>query len=192
MASVLGHRIFQGLAVSSVVACYVVILIGGTVMANDAGLGCPTWPSCHGTFFPAIQGAAGIEWAHRLSAFVLSVLIAALMVAALLFERARPALVRLTGAAACLVVAQALLGGVVVESGLLVAFVLLHLALATALFGLLLLIAFLSTYRTMPKRWVEWVRRASEELTPSEQLARRDDPADTPHRVPDPTLRGPA
>jgi heme A synthase len=188
----LGHRIFQGLAVAAVVACYVVILIGGTVMANGAGLGCPTWPSCHGTYFPALQGAAGIEWAHRLSAFVLSVIIAALFVAALLFERARPALVRLSAGAACLVLAQALLGGVVVESSLLVVFVLFHLALATALFGLLLLIAFLSTYRTMPRRWVDWIRRASEELPPSEQLARRGDVAEAPRGAGDPTARGPA
>lgn len=167
-----GHRLFQGLAVAALAACYVVILIGGTVMASDSGLGCPSWPACHGTFFPALTGAAGIEWAHRLSAFVLSVIIAALFAAALLFERARPALVRLSGAAAALVVAQALLGGVVVESDLLVLFVLFHLALATALFGLLLVIAFLSTYRTMPRRWVEWARRASEELPPSEQWAR--------------------
>lgn len=187
-----GHRVFQGLTIASVLACYVVILIGGTVMANDAGLGCPTWPSCHGTFFPAIQGAAGIEWAHRLSAFVLSVLIAAMLVAALVFERSRPQLIRLSGAAACLVLAQALLGGLVVESSLLVLFVLFHLALATALFGLLLLIAFLSSYRTMPKRWVEWVRRASEELPPSEQLARRGDAPSPSNGNADPTVRGPA
>ncbi len=188
----LGHRIFQGLAVTAVAACYIVILIGGTVMANDAGLGCPSWPSCHGTYFPALQGAAGIEWAHRLSAFVLSVVIAALLVAALIAERARPQLIRLTGAAACLVVAQALLGGVVVDSDLLVLYVLFHLALATALFGLLLLIAFLSIYRTLPKRWVEWARRASEELPASEQLARRGDAPERAPGAPDPTVRGPA
>jgi cytochrome c oxidase assembly protein subunit 15 len=188
----LGHRIFQGLTIASVLACYVVILIGGTVMASGSGLGCPTWPSCHGTYFPALQGAAGIEWAHRLSAFLLSVLIAAMFAAALLFERARPALVRLSAASACLVLAQALLGGLVVDSSLMIAFVLLHLALATALFGLLLLIAFLSTYRTMPKRWIDWARRASEELSPSEMLARRGDASGAPGGTGDPAAGDPA
>jgi heme a synthase len=187
-----GHRIFQLLAVASLAACYVVILIGGTVMASDSGLGCPTWPSCHGTFTPALSGAAGIEWAHRLSAFVLSLLIGAMFVAALVFERGRPALIRLSSAAAALVLAQALLGGVVVDSDLAIEFVLLHLALATALFGLLLVIAFLSTYRTMPKRWVEWARRASQELPASEQMARRGADAGRPAPSRDPSADGTA
>lgn len=187
-----GHQIFQILALASLGACYTVILIGGTVMASGSGLGCPTWPSCHGTFTPALSGAAGIEWAHRLSAFVLSLLIAAMFLAALLFERSRPALTRLSGAASALVLAQALLGGLVVETQLTLDFVLLHLALATALFGLLLVIAFLSTYRTMPRRWVEWARRASEELPASEQLARRGGTSESPHGRREPSADRPA
>lgn len=181
-----GHTAFRWITAVAVVACYAVIILGGNVMASDAGLGCPDWPSCHGTFSPPLSGASGIEWAHRLSAAVLSGVIVALFVAALLFERNRPVLVRLTGASLALVLAQALLGGVVVESALLVAYVLLHLALATALFALLLVIAFLSNYRDMPRRWVDWARRASEER-PASGPAATGPIADPRPAVPDAT-----
>lgn len=168
-----GHRFFRYATIVAVALCYVVILIGGNVMASDSGLSCPSWPSCHGSFNPPLTGPAGIEWAHRLSAFALSVAIGVMTLAALLFERnRRPALLRLSVAASALVLAQALLGGVVVESDLLVGVVLLHLALATALFALLLLLALLANLREIPRPWVDFARRASEDLPPSVQLAR--------------------
>ena len=166
-----GHRFFRYATIASVVACYVVILIGGNVMASGSGLSCPSWPSCGGTFTPPLNGPAGIEWAHRLSALTLSLIIAVMTLAALLFERnRRPALLRLSGAAAILVVAQALLGGLVVETDLLVVTVLAHLALATALFALLLVLALLANLREIPRPWIEFARRASEEL-PGERAA---------------------
>ncbi|MCI4361485.1 MAG: COX15/CtaA family protein [Thermoplasmata archaeon] len=167
-----GHRWFRYATIAAVIVCYATILIGGNVMASDSGLACPDWPSCHGTFTPPLAGGAGIEWAHRLSALVLSLTIAGMTAIALVVERARPALLRLSGAASLLVLAQALLGGVVVESELTVGIVLLHLALATGLFALLLLLSLLANFREIPKPWVEFARRASEELPASERLAR--------------------
>ena len=167
-----GHRFFRYAAIAAVVVCYVTILIGGNVMASDSGVACPDWPTCHGSFAPPLSGGSGIEWAHRLSALALSGVIAAMTSAALLFERGRPALLRTSGIAAGLVLVQALLGGVVVESDLVVGFVLLHLALATALFALLLVLALVANFREIPPRWVEYARHASEELPPSARLAR--------------------
>jgi hypothetical protein len=65
-----------------------------------------------------------------------------------------------------LVVTEALLGGLVVKSSLQVPLVLTHLAIATALFGILLVIALLANLREMPARWVAWARRAIEEAPP--------------------------
>lgn len=158
-----GHGWFRYASVAAVLVCYATILIGGNVMASDSGLACPDWPSCHGTFAPPLSGGTGIEWAHRLSALVLSITIAFVTALALVVERSRPVLVRLSAAAACLVIAQALLGGVVVESDLTVWVVLLHLALATALFALLILLSLLANFRDVPKRWIEFARRATEE-----------------------------
>lgn len=158
-----GHDLFRFTAIVAVAACYLTIILGGNVMASGAGLGCPDWPTCNGTFTPPLTGAQGIEWSHRLAAFALSVIIAFLAVLAVAFERNRPVLLRLTMASLSTVVGQALLGGVVIDSRLYVAIVLLHLALATALFGLLLLLVGLSNLRELPRRWVEWAHHAAQE-----------------------------
>ncbi len=157
-----GPDLFRFTAIAAVILCYTAIILGGNVMASDSGLACPDWPTCHGTFAPPLSGGTGIEWAHRLSALILSLAITVLFTLAALFERARPVLLRLSFASLATVVGQALLGGVVVESNLVVGVVLLHLALATALFGLLLLLVLLSNLREIPRRWVEWAHRASE------------------------------
>ncbi|HYK93455.1 MAG TPA: COX15/CtaA family protein [Thermoplasmata archaeon] len=158
-----GHDLFRWAAIVAVLLCYTTIILGGNVMASDSGLACPDWPTCHGSFLPPLSGGTGIEWAHRLSALVLSFAILVLTALALAFERSRPVLLRLTAAAMASVVAQALLGGVVVESDLTVGIVLLHLGLATVLFGILLLLVLLANLREIPKRWVVWARQAAED-----------------------------
>jgi heme A synthase len=175
-----GHTAFRYTAVVAVLLCYATILIGGNVMASDSGLACPDWPTCHGSFAPALSGGSGIEWSHRVSALLLSVSIGILVAAAMLFERARPLLVRLSAGAGFLTVAQALLGGVVVESDLTVGIVLLHLGLATALFALLLVLALLANFRDIPPRWLEFARQASEEVPASARWAARREPASRP------------
>ena len=160
-----GHDLFRSVALVAALLCYSTILLGGTVMASGDGLGCPHWPTCYanGDLFPHVSGAAQVEWSHRVSAFFLGVAVLLLTVVGVAYERQRRVLLGLTSVALGLVVVEALLGGLVVESSLSVVLVLVHLALATALFGLLLVIALLSNLREMPRRWVEWARRASEE-----------------------------
>jgi heme A synthase len=155
-----GQALFRWLSVASFAACYVTILVGGNVIASDAGLGCPDWPTCHGQIVPALSGATGVEFSHRVAALGLSGLVLALAIVALLAERSRPALVRLSLAALATVVLEALLGGVVVASDLVVAIVLVHFAIATVLFVLLMVIAVLANYRELPPRWRRWAGRA--------------------------------
>jgi heme A synthase len=95
------------------------------------------------------------------AAFFLGCAVLALTALAVAYERSRRILLGLSVAALGLVVLEALLGGLVVESSLSVALVLGHLAIATALFGLLLVIALLSNVRDMPRRWLDWARRAT-------------------------------
>jgi heme A synthase len=176
-----GHTLFRWVAIACVLVCYTTILLGGNVMASDSGLACPDWPTCHGSLLPPLTGSTGIEWVHRLAAAVLSAAIVLLSVLALLYERSRPVLLRLSLASLGTVVAQALLGGVVVETDLTVWVVLLHLALATALFGLLLLLVLLANLREVPRRWVEWARRAAEESAePGAAAAPARSPASAP------------
>jgi heme A synthase len=99
-------------------------------------------------------------------AFFLAVSVTLLAGLAVAFERRRPALLKMSLVSLGLVVTEALLGGLVVKSSLQVPLVLTHLAIATALFGILLVIALLANLREMPARWVAWARRAIEEAPP--------------------------
>jgi len=163
-----GHDLFRYAGIVACVLCYTTILLGGNVMASDSGLACPDWPSCFGNanFLPAFSGGVALEWSHRVSAFFLSSAILLLTLLGVVYERQRKALLRLALGALALVVTEALLGGLVVESQLQVSLVLVHLAIATALFGLLLILVLLSNLRELPRRWIEWARRASDEHTP--------------------------
>jgi len=187
-----GHDLFRYAAVVSCILCYTTILLGGNVMAADSGLACPDWPSCfgNGNFLPAFQGGVALEWSHRVSAFFLSSAILVLALLGLAYERQRRVLMRISLLALGLVVTEALLGGLVVESQLRVEFVLVHLAVATALFGILLILVLLSNLRELPRRWLDWARRAADESAPAPRPALTSFP-DEPRRTPNAPIDAP-
>jgi cytochrome c oxidase assembly protein subunit 15 len=162
-----GHRFFRGFSIVVFLGTYITILTGGNVMASGSGSACPDWPTCSGSLVGPLSGPMGIEWAHRLTALGLSTLVLGLALAAILVESRRPILRNLALACLLLVVAQALLGGLVVTSDLVVGLVLTHLALATVLFALTFLLALLSNLREIPKTWIEWAMRAEQEEAPT-------------------------
>lgn len=168
-----GHAIFRALSIIAFASTYVTIILGGNVMASNNGLACPNWPNCDGAILPPLSGPMGIEWSHRLAAGFLGLTIVFLVLAAVRYERGRPTLQRMAYAAGALTLGQALLGGLVVESNLVVGIVLLHLFLATVLFGLLLLLTALANLRDVPRRWLDWAWRASDgETAPADDFAR--------------------
>jgi heme o synthase len=76
------------LAVATAVATIVLFAIGGLVRGTGSGLGCSTWPACDpGRLFPSGTIHSLIEFSHRSSVVVVTVLTALTAVAAL---RARP------------------------------------------------------------------------------------------------------
>ena len=111
--------------------------LGGWVSASGAGLACPDFPTCQGSWFPRMEGLVGIHYAHRLGAYVVFAAVLGLLIRAAsvpLPPRARWPL-RFAGV---LVALQIVLGIGNVVLGLPLAVSAGHLATALALFGTLL------------------------------------------------------
>jgi heme A synthase len=136
---------FRRLVTATIVATFALILIGGIVRVSDSGLGCGPegsgthgWPLCEGGVLPASSAESGIEYSHRITAGVVSVLILMTAWRAWRNLRAYRWIVGGSIAAVFLVLAQAGLGGLTVEEGLHEYLVAGHLGLAMLLLGLLL------------------------------------------------------
>src|SRR5262245_46718850 len=59
------------------------MVIGNIVSATGSGLACPDWPLCHGSVIPPLRADVLIEYSHRLTAAVTSILIIATSIAML-------------------------------------------------------------------------------------------------------------
>ncbi len=69
--------IFKKLGSHCVFALIALIVIGGATRVMEAGLACPDWPLCYGSFLPFshMNLRVFLEWFHRLDAFLVGVLI---------------------------------------------------------------------------------------------------------------------
>ena len=131
---------FRRLAAATVAGVLVLIGVGGLVRATGSGLGCPGWPKCYGTWFPpfgqhgsALQHAL-IEYSHRLTTVLVTVLVGALVALAWGRRvRRRPGVVWGATASAILLILQAALGAAVVNSELNPVLVMVHYANAMLL-----------------------------------------------------------
>jgi heme A synthase len=138
---------YRRLALATVGATFLLIIVGGIVRVSESGLGCGPagaglngWPFCNGDVVPGLDLNSMIEYSHRAIAGIVGVMMLSLAVLAFRRHRANTGLVRATAAALALVIAQALLGAATVEQGLDAGLVAAHLGLAMALLALLLYI----------------------------------------------------
>lgn len=117
--------------VANLVGQIVIIVTGGVVRLTGSGLGCPTWPQCtQGSFVPTAVQNEGfhkfIEFGNRTVSFVLGALAIAAVYAAWRHGRdsraagyvPRPALLWLSVIPLVGTVGQAVLGGIIVLTGL--------------------------------------------------------------------------
>ena len=144
---------FQKLALATTGTTYLLILVGGLVRAAGAGLGCPDWPRCFGSWVPPTRAdqlppgfdpaqfnavLTWIEYLNRLLGVLVGFLIFATLLAAIARHRRTPRVLRPTLAAFLLVGYEGWLGGQVVAHGLQPWIVTAHLVVALLIVSLLL------------------------------------------------------
>src|SRR5436305_9775982 len=136
---------YRRLAFATVTATFLLIVVGGIVRVSDSGLGCGPggsglhgWPLCRGDVLPGTDINAIVEYIHRTAASIVGLLW--LTLAVLAWRRYRP-LRWVTTAGFGLVVAQGLLGALVVDKDLQEGLVASHLGLAMLLFALSIYVA---------------------------------------------------
>jgi cytochrome c oxidase assembly protein subunit 15 len=105
-----------------------IVLTGGAVRLTGSGLGCSDWPNCStGHLTPALQFHPLIEFSNRMVTDVLVVAVAAAFLGAIFRAPRRRDLIYLSGGLVAGILAQAVIGGIVVLTKLNPYWVMLHL-----------------------------------------------------------------
>jgi heme a synthase len=133
----------RGWALASVIANAVIISTGAAVRLSSSGLGCPDWPTCTKSSLVAAHSAGqtslntAIEFSNRLLTYPLVIIAGLTFIAFLRYYlahgRARKDLVWLSAVLPLGVIAQAVVGGLVVLSKLNPALVAAHFLLSCAI-----------------------------------------------------------
>jgi heme A synthase len=136
---------FRRLALATVVATFLLVILGGFVRVSDSGLGCGPggsgfhgWPLCEGSVIPGADLNTVVEYSHRTVASLVGLMALSLFVLALRRHRRHRGIVRATGVAFGGVVAEGILGAATVEQNLEEELVAAHLGLAMLILGVLM------------------------------------------------------
>jgi len=144
---------FQRLALWTTAATYFLILVGGLVRASGAGLGCPDWPRCFGSWIPPASVAdlppqfdvsqfnptlMWTEYINRLVGVTIGFLILATTISAWRHHRREPHIFWTMVAALLLTGFQGWLGGRVVAHELAAWIVTVHMIVALVIVQMLL------------------------------------------------------
>jgi len=144
---------FQRLAIAATAVTYLLIAVGGLVRASGAGLGCPDWPRCFGSWVPPVSAAElppefdpaqfnptlmWTEYLNRLLGVTVGLVILAATVSAWRNHRREPRILWPVVAAVLLTGFQGWLGGRVVAHELAAWIVTAHMLVALVIVSLLL------------------------------------------------------
>jgi cytochrome c oxidase assembly protein subunit 15 len=133
------RSVVRALAIAAVVAQAGIAVTGSVVRVTGSGLGCPEWPECFpGSLVPTPHPEVEpltqwIEFGNRLLTFAVVLVAGACLLAALATRPRRARLTRLALVQPLGVVAQAVIGGIVVQLGLVWWSVSLHLLVSMVL-----------------------------------------------------------
>ncbi len=145
-------RRYAQLTAVALIALSLIVLTGAAVRLTDSGLGCPDWPKCYGQTVPPLESHAVIEYSNRiLTGFVGIAVIAASVLA--FYRRPYRSHLALIGVLLPLgVLAQAILGALVVEDHLAPGLVMLHFILSMMLLDAAFALAWCSRYEPWQRR----------------------------------------
>ena len=129
---------FRALVAVTAMSGYLQVTLGGLVRVSGSGLGCPDWPTCYGKPYPPPTLHAIIEYSHRANGAVFGLLVILTVLAGFwLYRGRRTPVTWLTVATLATVVGEGLLGWQVVANLLAPVLVLVHLAIALLILGLM-------------------------------------------------------
>jgi heme A synthase len=114
-ASSVSVKTLRYTSLGSALFAFALVVWGGIVRINGAGMTCPDWPRCRGAWFPALDGSVVYEWTHRLGAPILTLLIIATFIAAWQARRELPVSWRAAWYPVGLLVAQIIVGGLTIK-----------------------------------------------------------------------------
>ena len=152
------------IALAGVISSTVIIVTGAAVRLSKSGLGCPDWPQCTRSSLVAAPTRGDpmfhtwIEFGNRMVTVVVTVVAVAVLIAAWRFRpggpgaRRRPDLVWLAAAQPAGVVAQIVVGGIVVLTDLNPALVSLHFVVSVAVVAAAVALHVRCTEGTAPAR----------------------------------------
>mgnify|MGYP001300555254 CR=1 FL=1 len=138
------------LLIFSSVLIFLLITLGGIVRVTDSGLACPDWPLCHGKFIPPKDLSIYIEYSHRLTATVVSVMLFITTVVIWVRHRYLQTVKTLLLISLGLLTLQIALGAITVIKELPPHVVTAHLAIAELIFAsVILALVWTKSYRTI-------------------------------------------
>lgn len=153
----IGPSAYSRIAATAFVLLVAIIFTGAAVRLTGSGLGCPTWPKCHGHLVTTeLDYHGAIEYGNRLITGLVAVGAIAAALLAFLRRPFRKDLAWLGLALPLGVIAQIALGGLVVVYGLAPGFVMGHFLVSLAI----LVAAFSLMWRA---RWPDGVEQAPAE-----------------------------